>query len=87
MIKGYIGNEDISQYLKGCIGNDLWDADFWDGIKSGFPLCCILFFCDTWYRLRYVKGKPLENKLFWNWYTGAGHVQCPECVIKEVEPK
>jgi len=64
-----------------------WSLDFWDGIESGFPLCCILFFCDPWYRLRYIKGKPLAYDLWGNWVTRKHYVQCPECVIKEVEPK
>lgn len=66
------------------MNNDNWNKDFWSGIESEFPLCCILFFCDPWYRLRYEKNKPFEGNLWWNWYTGTNYVQCPECTIKKV---
>ena len=68
------------------ITNDYWSKDFWAGIESGFPLCCILFFCDTWYRLRYSSGKPLEKELWRNWDTNVNYVQCPECIIKGDNP-
>jgi len=68
------------------ITNDYWNKDFWSGIESGFPLCCVLFFCDTWYRLRYYKDKPLEKELWRNWRTGTYYVQCPECIIKGIKP-
>lgn len=59
--------------------------DFWCGIKSKYPLCCIIFFCDTYQSLRYGKGKSLERNLWWNWYTGKGYVQCPDCIIEQLD--
>lgn len=56
---------------------------FWAGIESGYPLCCIIFFCDVWCNVR------SENRMFhgrpecYDWNTNAGYIQCPDCIIKE----
>ena len=61
--------------------------DFWRGMESKFPLCCIDFFINFWCPVRKSKkmfsGRPevyeyeIENDV--------GHVQCPECIIKQLE--
>jgi len=59
------------------------DDDFWCGIVSGYPTCCIDFFINFW--------KPIRSKHFriygkpegYDWKTGLGYIQCPECIIKE----
>lgn len=66
--------------------HDLWDLDFWDGIESGFPLCCILFFCTPWTKLRESKRMFSYNESFdWKGSVGVGYVQCPECIIKGIK--
>ncbi len=58
--------------------------DFWTGIESGYPLCCIIFFCDVWNPLReshrMFHGKPE----CYDWNHNVGYIQCPECIIKEI---
>lgn len=57
--------------------------DFWAGIESGFPLCCIQFYVDFYNVVR-------ENKFMFNnreshdYSTGIGYVQCPNCIIKNI---
>ena len=29
------------------IFQDIWSFHFWNGIKNKYPLCCILWFCNT----------------------------------------
>jgi len=60
------------------------NQSFWVGIKSKYPLCCILFFCDVWVPLR------LEHRMFsgrpecYDYHSNAGFIQCPECIIKKL---
>ncbi len=61
--------------------------DFWRGIKFGYPLCCIIFYCDYWHEkaLRKIKmfhGRP--EVYDWETKKKVGHIQCPECIIKNV---
>ena len=56
--------------------------DFWAGIKSKYPLCCIIFFCDFWCE---VKTKHLMfhgRPECYDYNTHVGYVQCPECVVR-----
>ena len=55
--------------------------DFWDGIESGFPLCCIIFFCDVWCPLRESHKMFHGRPECYDWKSNVGHIQCPECII------
>lgn len=50
-------------------------AHFWNGIKEGYPLCCIEFFTNSW----------LELGLFGMWDYGHEYIICPECIVKKYE--
>jgi hypothetical protein len=60
------------------------NQDFWDGIESNFPLCCIIFYMDFW-NPKMFSGRPecydwqlnLSN-------TNVDRVMCPECIIKKL---
>ncbi len=60
-------------------------SDFWCGVESGFPLCCIDFFINFWCPVRF------EHKMFhgrpecYDWGDGAGHVECSDCLIKRIK--
>jgi len=61
-------------------------GDFWCGIESGFPLCCIDFFINFWCPVRESKfmfsGRP--ECYDWNLKYDIGHIQCPDCIINGV---
>lgn len=55
---------------------------FWNGIKHGIPLCCILFFEDG--------GSGMEPEYGATMYTltdNSGVILCPECVARAVRQK
>lgn len=55
--------------------------DFWVGLRCGYPLCCVLFFCDVWCDLYEIIYYENPKRFNWNWKHGIGHIQCPECII------
>ena len=63
----------------------LLDNKFWFGIESGYPLCCVIFFCDVWcpiraeHRMFHGKSECYDcrnNKV--------QYVQCPDCIVESV---
>ncbi len=52
--------------------------DFWYGIISHFPLCCILFYC-------YVHNPCDLSNDYISKKCYMPYVECPECVIKRLE--
>jgi len=60
-------------------------GDFWDGIESGFPLCCIIFFCDVWNPIRESHRMFHGRPECYDWSCHVGYIQCPECIIKEIK--
>lgn len=56
--------------------------DFWCGIESGFPLCCIDFFINFWVPVREKKIMFAGRPECYDWKSNTGYVQCPECIIK-----
>ena len=78
------GREILEQELVRSLSSDKWSNDFWYGIVSGFPTCCIMFFCDVWYR---------DGELSIDMNAGTGgeyhhegiyYIQCPDCIAKSV---
>lgn len=59
---------------------DSWSYMFWHGIVSGYPLCCILYFCDVWYNFRKEK-RMFSGKEAKDWDFNMGYVLCPNCAI------
>lgn len=72
--------DDLNKNWTGNFWSD-WNGDFWDGINSGFPLCCIIFFCDIWCPLR-ISKRMFSGKESRDWRSHVGYVQCPECIIR-----
>ena len=58
--------------------------DFWCGIESGFPLCCIDFYINFWNPIRESKRMFSGRPECYDWIHGKGYVMCPECVIKNI---
>lgn len=70
---------------------DEWSYHFWFGIKCGYPLCCIIWYCDTMTN----KGKQ-EDSLFERVYreevmfnpilkeTKSDHNECPDCLLRRL---
>ena len=68
--------------------SDRWSFHFWKGIENGYPLCCILWFCNVqtnWglqndslyeriYREEYDKLNHCQGSTF-------NHAMCPDCLI------
>ena len=65
---------------------DKWSFHFWNGLINHFPLCCIIFFCDSWTnngeQNNGIYDKIIHNSL--NWIDG-DYIKCPECLITEQE--
>jgi len=59
--------------------------DFWEGIESGFPLCCIIFFCYFWNPVKESHKMFHGRPDCYDWYSNGKYVMCPECVIKEIK--
>jgi len=57
---------------------------FWNGIESDIPICCIIFFCAVWEPLRQSHKMFHGRPECYDWRTGVGYIQCPDCIIKEV---
>lgn len=76
---------------------DEWSYHFWFGIKCGYPLCCIIWYCDS-----IANNGKQEGGLFEKVYRSefmdnpnwkptresilnqADHNQCPECLARSV---
>ena len=52
------------------------------GLKFGFPLCCVFFFSNVWNNN--FKSK-IGNENNWGWSTGEGRVYCPDCIARRIE--
>ena len=61
--------------------NDM-DNDFWRGIRFGYPTCCIDFFINFWKPVR-SKHLILHLPECYDWKSGLGYIQCPECIVEE----
>ena len=76
--------EEIETAEKWSNGNE--DAyHFWYGVISGFPLCCIIHFCDSWHGGIENKFDLDEMKVYEE--TNIQHnkrIMCPLCVINEI---
>ena len=59
--------------------------DFWCGIESGFPLCCIDFYINFWNPIRASKRMFSGRPECYDWKSNVGHVQCPDCIIKGIK--
>mgnify|MGYP003342199620 CR=1 FL=1 len=69
-----------------------WSRDFFCGMHSGMPLCCVLWYCDCWAgnlsdQFRIVNtiygcdlGEGTQSKNI-----SAGYVMCPGCIADWVE--
>lgn len=62
----------------------LKDNDFWRGLESGYPVCCIQYFCNFWIPVREQK-LMFSGKECHDYSTGVGYVQCPECIVKDIK--
>ena len=71
--------EDVWKRWSISLKDDSWSRNFWDGIESGFPVCCIIFYCDIWLGLRRRK-MMFSYEESHDYDTGIGYVQCPECI-------
>lgn len=57
-------------------------TDEWNGINSGYPLCCIIFFCNFWNSVRSKHIMFHKRPECYDYYHGDDFVRCPECVVK-----
>jgi len=62
--------------------------DFWCGIESRFPLCCIIFYCDVWLPLR-DSGRMFSGRPeCYDWICKKiGYIECQDCVINRLKTK
>lgn len=63
--------------------SEKWDFHFWFGIRSDFPLCCILWFLylPFWYTEEsYIGGKAALTSIEYN--NGNSRKMCPQCLIQ-----
>lgn len=51
---------------------------FYNGIKSGFPLCCIMWFMNCWHDM------PEEVASSWS-SDRDGYIPCPKCMLDMLE--
>lgn len=68
---------------------DKWSFHFWNGVENKYPLCCILWFCDSWCNEGQQLGGILEH--FFTDYFGKDGIEpiglhidrilCPDCLI------
>lgn len=60
--------------------------DFWYGIISGFPLCCIDYFINEWsYTIRdiYDEVRTYENN---HLQQSTERTMCPNCILEKLLP-
>lgn len=68
---------------------DPWDYAFWNGVKCGYPLCCIMWFCDVQTNGGLQKDS-LYERVFREAYEEQNHCQgsklnyapCPDCLAR-----
>lgn len=69
--------------------SDRWSFHFWQGIKYGYSLCCILWWCDSLLN----NGQQTESmfdKVFIEEYTSRNFKEpsdrnlCPECLMRRL---
>lgn len=63
---------------------DCWASHKWfeEGIKSGIPLCCVIFFHDVWMpSLNAKMGDEYADKFI------NGYIPCPDCVERIIRGK
>lgn len=61
------------------------EQDFMDGVKYGFPICCILWFLgrsDSFVPEYFEEYRPRTHAQA-DFVTG--YVRCPECQVKAIE--
>jgi len=59
-------------------------SNFWKGIKSGYPVCCIIFFCYFWLPVRRKKSMFCYNECV-EYETYTDYLQCPACIVNCLE--
>lgn len=77
--------DDFLQELRlvTALSSDGWSREFWFGIISKFPLCCILWFCDVWNVYDPSKKVHFDSD-YKSWSQCIGYVQCPSCMVKRL---
>ena len=55
---------------------------FWRGIKHEIPLCCIIFFENSWDSIRCVI--PNYGNSMHKLTDNAGVILCPDCIEKKI---
>ena len=70
---------------------DEWSYHFWFGLKCGYPLCCIIWFCDSQLN-QGIQWDGLYEKIYREAYdsqpkayeTRVSYSQCPECLARSI---
>lgn len=63
------------------LGNRTPEQDYYRGVHSRIPLCCIKFFIDFWVKCGDISAE------YWTWHHNTyltekvGYVRCPLCMI------
>lgn len=74
----------VKMTVSKCMGKEhraiSWESDFFCGIHSNLPLCCVLFYCDVW-------REKLESEIEIRGKKPIGYIMCPDCVAKLVGNK
>lgn len=81
------------------ISESQWSHDFFCGIHSGIPLCCVLWYCDMWSNNlcgQFRFSEPIEyeyqpenlgNQLQIKTSQSPGYAMCPDCLANYVAGK
>lgn len=63
-----------------------WKNDFFCGIHSGLPMCCVLFYCDVWYKKLSLDSDFIPiSQILHDSERPIGYIMCPNCLAGHIE--
>lgn len=95
MLKVYVQTMDKKLKVEE-IATDEWSFHFWFGLECGYPLCCIIWYCDSVTNSGKQDGSVWDKVLYNEFMNNpdykptwkaiierkAEHNQCPECLAR-----
>jgi len=61
-----------------------FNKDFFNGMREGYPLCCVMFFSVDWHRLQFKIPEFSDPLIPIHIMHNKQRVMCPRCILENL---